>query len=1574
MPIILTAQPNISSNDTLNILGDFGQAIGVPGFDPPASNRGYKTSFQAVQEDLNGVLNKLLGKKDKENVESSYVGSGKQITPEGLITNGAPLENASIKQVYSQSPNISVIIKKKAFSGLRHLYDPSLMDPAEKWLMRAIKRLVRAKCEAMALYERLTKIQRLEESGASPGLIMASLVTTLAEERGINNTFTSAMNLQRAQADRQPPEITTYYTDYNLPWVEELGPGNGIFEITAITDVNTNLDLNGNGNCSFNIEDPYRILIVNEGDIENAIRETALSGFVDVISATAGVALTVAQTNDSMLEKERSSRNASSISFSIGIGSESSVSAVIDAIGFEINADNLDQVPEAHALTSSEQILFLNTLNNLENYQNSMKKRLLSGLGNINSIQLKEEIRYVRDKLRLYHMGKAIIQPMDTVHVYLDSGTRKLGETGNVENINEKFDITSVTGSLNVAGHILGLQNEVHIDDELLRIEWEREGQHMSFRDFKTLRTLQGSGEGGAHVFGGLVNRVGDQYDANSGRFTLSVSCGTNMDWLKISRFNTSPSLTQLDGVIYDPLTPFKIKIDEATGLPTGKPELLDINQKILNGELDSPKIYFSTGERVGTQAKNLNDMEQDIQRVGGNIISLYQHAPGLVYRWKSGIITATYNLSSTDPKDGTSVSYKQLRREVGFYASNTPFDGMDAANIISLMTTGFPYDPVRFMQSAINTGTFSIDSTYNDFRHFFHTFLDVQRSLNLVQGGFVPFKTLTINPQTLAKNLEFQRKLKDKSSRLQQVRTQRATLEDKLSLLSSAKDVRTSKALTAQLEKLNNQEQELINEIEGLEEVGEFQKNSVLYVAGNDVTFELSDEGSKLFGDRLKHATLRRREDVVRGNDANYLIISDQYDKDYDIQAFLLRLKQQATEMWKGKWEDPYTICKKVAEALDFEFFVDTQGHLNFRPPQYNKTPATVLNGLFSMDQSSGITVFPDFLKKLFLGREETIINEINTLEWEIILNGALLGYTNKTEVERFISDSSGNDELFIHDRSSYIREIVKKNSPKAPQEKERFLEIVKQSNQSAQLNGEIAGGVFNAVSQARLQQRTLKSLREENINENGSKVLYNTARKRLVALRGGKLSSIEEFDKKKIGAVRNGNKTPASDIARIISNISDLVNRRSKLLLLLEKILQQNIQITNLDEGGEFKFSPQGLINTNYKQAGELYDQFIEDDTKNILGHMSGERFIIKDEHIVSSSFSETPPAITAVSVNGTEPIVGEGGGNLASIPVYSAFGADFDLWRQYGWRSENTYEKPFFWSAEQQCAPYAYMLLSRQRKNIVTGTVRVLGNEYYQLGDIVYITHRNMLYYVDSIRHSFSYGGNCYTELGLKYGHTPGEYIPTPLDVIGKGLITRGQTQLAYRMRRTIPQEDTVLGVIEFGKNNIELFGGPQGERNLRELKRAASTALTDINLNDPTISSRIYVISYGGLEEVQDARARNVETWFHCPFSPTEPQNGIGPNGLGNTENLLNTSPQSDMNIGNYQIGADYTRRTHIKQTQEYETLSASEKELLRSGLVASQKTMGIDPTLKNVIEIRLRQPPSGGWEKTDGSTG
>jgi len=127
--------------------------------------------------------------------------------------------------------------------------------------------------------------------------------------------------------------------------------------------------------------------------------------------------------------------------------------------------------------------------------------------------------------------------------------------------------------------------------------------------------------------------------------------------------------------------------------------------------------------------------------------------------------------------------------------------------------------------------------------------------------------------------------------------------------------------------------------------------------------------------------------------------------------------------------------LCVQVANILNFHFYCNTQGHLVFSPPQYNRTPASVLAAMFSLNNDIGVKVFPDFLTKLFSSREESIINEVMVEEWNIVKYSALLGKTSVSQIKDLI----GTNIIFLKDADSKTEtiEVIKADKPYADNEK---------------------------------------------------------------------------------------------------------------------------------------------------------------------------------------------------------------------------------------------------------------------------------------------------------------------------------------------------------------------------------------------------------------------------------------------------------------------------------------------------------------------------------------------------------
>jgi len=70
----------------------------------------------------------------------------------------------------------------------------------------------------------------------------------------------------------------------------------------------------------------------------------------------------------------------------------------------------------------------------------------------------------------------------------------------------------------------------------------------------------------------------------------------------------------------------------------------------------------------------------------------MFNHINGLKYRWKEGIITAVYDkVIPLNNLNTQQMIIDKFEEDVGLFTTNTAFDGMDSANVISVMTTGQP-------------------------------------------------------------------------------------------------------------------------------------------------------------------------------------------------------------------------------------------------------------------------------------------------------------------------------------------------------------------------------------------------------------------------------------------------------------------------------------------------------------------------------------------------------------------------------------------------------------------------------------------------------------------------------------------------------------------------------------------------------------------------------------------------------------------------------------------------------------------------------------------------------------------
>lgn len=1458
---------------------------------------------------------------EKENV---FVDSGFTNVP-GTSFLGTGIDNIDdiqTRRVATQEPILTVYLKKRQFWSLRNEYDTRFMDASEKLFMRATKLLFERKCGQLAAYEALTKASSMisEETFLDSARIrdlLEILGPILDEElavstRALNEDLVTAINT--AEADTQfTDEIfrvfeqelkklhdvaenlrqivdmndklahathTTWVVDPDDADSVNTGRGSGVIELTMITDLNTSLNIDsGTGSVRFSIQDPYNLMKINNDDIEAAL-SAAFQEDLDIKAARdAGVSPEEisgivnrgpAQILDEARSKEEElrTRRKERIANAFGLGGNTGplnttefpeivfeinptayksrkVAATVTTLPEEFDKNSfrivLAQLPILEQLDLAENRLVVEIFDLLEEYVSEVE-RLNERKKFSNS---NDSVKYARRQLRKFYLGKSTIQPMDGIHVYIRGKTLKDGEgVGPLDAL--------------LTGHhfVQQFAQDRDVDDDVIEEEMRQFGIDnlgISTDLYKLLRTSSFLRNAGTHVFGGLINNVSEDYNASAGTYITNVSGESNMKWLSMSRINVRPSLDQTEGILEDPLTPFKFEIEEGTGLIGGK-ELLQTNKE----RIDSGLLNYDDSSARQGQKVTLKNLDQEYVDNGDGTAQIVQtHAPGMVYRWKEGIIAVTRNVNLKKPLDGADDQTNKLAKDFGLTVvsgsgDSGPFANLDAADIVSILVTGFPHNFESFFENARSVGTYTSGEN-NSGETYFHSFFDIERRKRRALGNFQAFKTINMDQESLHKRVSIQSFLQTNAKSIRNLRTEQAQLRDRLNAISGPKfkdsqDNRRSVAEQGLRDAIDVLQSEIDAQLARYKEAAKQGEELGLRIYGNDPTAALTDtettdseaesrkEHDRSIRLRNTFAQIRPQFQCKFNRDNNLFIVGDEYDKDLDIQAFVLQsLNSQEPPIWESGFKNPLEICQNVAKTLDFEFFCDTQGNIQFRPPRYNKTPLSLLLKLFMLEERKDEQLYPDFLKHLFGTRSQTFKERLQNIDTEIAINVAKLGGdasdTILVKAER-ITDENDNPRLFslkpVETNSSDITNV--ENATK------RVVDLLNKLR--ARTGGESIEE--NSAEEDKIRQEI------EDIN-NPSNPNFNSKRLSLT------------------------NKT------------AQLVSRRQQVAHTLAKI-----------EEHEERFVKDGALsrlskNMKEKERRELlapFEDIIEDDFVDFLGPGSGKRYIVYDEQIINSNFIESDNNIefTRVGVTGEIDLLGDKPGQIGQVPVLWAGATDFDLWRQYGWRSQGDVNKPFFKDAETQCAPYALMLLTRQRRNVVRGTITVYGNEYYQLGDVVYINSRDMLYYVTSVSHQFDYNsGNFQTTLELRYGHPLGEYIPTPLDVIGKALIKNQRTfNRTKTIRETVPPARPVihLGYVLFESQEHEtalrdMLHGQYAGHNVTQLRNAFAKSLKYVN-NETQNGRRKRVEIRGYITDNSDEnkdkvlrRMKAMRSWFRDP---------------------------------------------------------------------------------------------------------
>lgn len=1288
-------------------------------------------------------------------------------------------------------------------------------------------------------------------------------------------------------AYNQTNPYTTWITDPTNLFQSTFGTGTGTIELTNFTSINTTTttDIKSPGRFSLSIVDPYEAMLITDYDIELALSD-ATNLFYNNKTFQFGLTSInqVISDQQNQLNSIRNARNASPITFKIDPNTLLSkrVIAIIDRVGVEIpfNYDSsggtgfpglggsADSVTVPSDYLKGGNIAGYDGLDTGPGYtglpwQNNATSRshggselqafqavvaaiyqqlelLANSAGNFTANN--ELTNYARRKLRFNFAGKLIIQPMDVAHIYMSSKSQFDNKI--LSGLQEMFSGLGILQ--NIINTLTSLTNATDIlFNPSANVAVQAEKSMFVGPDFPSylwalVRTQFVTEKEGTHVFAGVVESAVDNWSA--GKYSMEISGSDNSYYFRQGKINFKPGADAFNGLIFDPLTPFKSNFDSVTtnNIP-GTLELLDENKYLLSEDGKGSLVKHKQGALAGEKATQGNYIQdQSIDPTTGRLTRVFYAPDGLAYKWKEGIGVFTQTGSTNTINDPNLVGAPNIYKE--------PFAGLDVMNVLSLLVTGTPYNFATYYKATSDLFGFNNDPQSKQSAS--HSYINSLRTnltkSNALWGNFIPFKNLVMNEKALAQAMQAQITITNANADLDAKIKKLSDLQNVATALGAVNALSVKIAGTvdpnqaAQVSDVRSQIYNLANDINhtisnvisaskqfyNLDTSASYTSNYVI-----DGKNDPSDsKARKLLRKQTNNLTRRMSYDVRANQDKNLFIVDDYYDIDYDIAAFNKSLAN-GIDLYSVEYTDVASKISQVADLLNLEVFCDSQGHLRVRSPQYNRMPSSVFYRMIYLKQALGIQVFPQFLNNLFADQLTTLKNNIEVLEDQIRLDCAILGnypspdnngdnkatsFLTSAEVTQgmggtfnFLSDSTGTitnvdnliksanqeqaDGSVGQSLSSYDRLVAAGTSTKQLfGNAEKYIVLftalqAQNQNQEGQNTSSTGTSIF--------QQSTVQTLITRIQTKSGQ---YITSKDYLTS--GGPNQPIEVDTGKTI------------DLFKVTDELTTYMQQWQNAVKLFYHTVKNAAEYKSLDDDTTTfnSLNNPGLFHNSY--IPEVYEHMIEDESYDDYGPGSGARYVIKRGHIRNLRISENAPPYTAVEVHGTLPFFqpNEGPPNLNAFPnggnaLVTALAMDYDMWRNYGYKEPYVISVPFLSDPVSQLGPYASMILSRNRHNILRGTLTISGNEYMQPGEVVYLEDRNLLFYVTSVSHSIAIGSGFTTTLELSYGHSIGEYIPTVMDSIGKLFYKNQETTNTIIHRQDSSANEESIGVLQIdGKN--------------------------------------------------------------------------------------------------------------------------------------------------------------------------
>lgn len=1418
--------------------------------------------------------------------------------------------------ILTQEPEATILVKKRAFASLAENFRPDLLDRDERLFLLATKTLFRNKAIQISNYEKLTKISQVSTAIGEVDyhilpIIFGAVDTLSAIGADINPDFKLIVDqVRNILAFNTDNKYTTWQTARTS--VSSFGEGTGVLEFTTATEISTTTSLKfAGGRFSIRFADPYKLMRITNNDIEVAISDAANS-----LYGNKGFQLLQQVSQDTLdiqkrqLILERRSRGANSIIFMVEPNTFISkrIRAIIDVAGIEINF-NADSISNFTGSAVIDPAVLIDNPNYNKDYgqegltdkEASLFNNIVSAMYNQLSLSINSRRRAhsdnqdqnnrlndLRNKLRLHYAKKLIIQPMDSVSIFINS-KKKLDSkiTGGLQSsfsgLNFLQGISSLTQGIK---DNLNAYNGFSVEKSIFV------GKDFPTPLWLAMRNQFVADKQGACVFSGFTEEATSNY--NNGSYEVNISGGDNAKFFEYGIVNIKPSMDVYNGPLYDPLTPFDLKYNSVSGVESGAltgedPELLPENKQIFN----SVFLKHNNGPLAGTVPteegyfNKINSNSKITPPITGKEARRDFYDPdGLVYRWKQGIASLVLFGDSYQP---------------GITGAPTitedPFGGQDIMNVLSLLITGEPYNYAAYYKAATQTGTLSKDSLTGQTTatSYFRSLRAGIKNKNAIYGDFIPFKLLTMDEASFERAMGGQLSAIKFDGELQSLTEKRASLADKLAFLST--DTSAVEGIKIELKKYDTAIQEKISNIQ--QEL-ERTDNPPVKVLGNDISYDYTDFSlnSKTTPDvktrkelrKKLHFLTRRLPWKVRGNqDSNLFIVDDTYDKDYDIQAF----EQSYSDLSIFK-SDYTTVSQQImaaADKLKLEVFCNTQGHIEIRNKKYNRVPSSVFNKMLQQKDETGIQIFPQFLEDLFKTQLNDIYAQIEVIEDRIRLYSFALGKTDDETSVQFINSvgsgfgNSGGFNFLSTPDGKVNQSILTISTAADPSYLDGFAQ---------QLFSQTNINTFGRIGRAKLIQSAVEppntgsSSQFKSLTEIksliGSSERFNQIKERLSAKTGETFNIDQEFGTNVNSAV----KISSSNLAtlQITNKIAQLLSDREQSIKIAANAFNNLSEGLSLDSksGGNKLLFPSLSGNSKIPQS---FEHMIEDESYDDLGVGSSKRYIIKNRDIISFQITEKKPSFTSVKVKGNLDLISPNSKLPTDLNVSGSNGnalttaeaVDYDLWRMYGISIPQEVDAPFLHNPQTQLAPYAVSILNQARKEIFQGDLRIIGNEFQQPGEVVYVEDEDLLFYIDSVSHTFSYGKNFMTSMSVGYGHNPGEYIPTPLDVVGKVLYKNNKITTTLKHKRqgnVFNQENLGALAINFGEtstaaesvgDSIDIFTNRLSETNRTTLVEIINRAALSLSLSSNDLKSslelRIYFNSKSQFSSVNANMAEYAE---------------------------------------------------------------------------------------------------------------